>query len=814
MQQLAAEVKAILPSTKVSYAADWSEYFGYQPGDGSNDVYFHLDSLWAASSVDFIGVDNYMPLSDWRDGDGHLDATAGNLSIYDTTYLKSNIAGGEGYDWYYASAGQRNSQTRTVISDGTYGKPWVFRYKDLKSWWSNAHFNRPGGIQSGVATSWLPQSKPFWFTEAGCPAIDKGTNGPNVFVDAKSSENALPPFSGGQQDDLIQNRYVKSLQGYWSLSGSQNPVSTVYAAPMVNAQRIFYWAWDARPYPAFPVRTDIWADGVNVGRGHWLNGRMGAVDLADLVSAIASRFDFSQTETGDIAGLVDGFIIDRPLSGREALEGLLQGFAIDAVESDGLLKFRPRRKLPTATIDLLNLAEVAADRPLLSQTRAQETDLPRAIRLAYIESGLDYRAAAVSQQKPGTASAREIGLNLPVAVSQSLAQARADVALEESWVQRARANFSLPPSKLAHEPGDVLTVAGQQFRLQAITDGVLRQCEAVNHEQAVYDPPPASPRQANVQASPVYGQPFALLLDLATTAGAGGSAPWVAAYASPWPGRLALLKQSSVASYTFNRFVEAQSTAGQLSAPLAQGLPGRLDFSNAIEVTMGFGAVASVNEDELLGGSNLAAIGTPATGFEIIQFQTATLIGVNSYRLTGLLRAQAGTAEEMLATRPAGEYFILLNGAVVQADVASDVAALPSTWRIGPQGLDHGHPAYRQMELASALRSLRPLAPVHARARRETMGVTISWLRQTRSDGDSWEYAEVPLAETIESYKADILNGSAIVRSFNTTTPQIFYADGDMTIDFGAVQSSLTFRVAQISAATGIGTTLQRTLNV
>ncbi|MEZ5884820.1 MAG: glycoside hydrolase TIM-barrel-like domain-containing protein [Paracoccaceae bacterium] len=60
--QLAADVRAILgPECKIGYAADWSEYFGYQPGNG--DRFFHLDPLWASPDVDFVGIDNYMPLS-------------------------------------------------------------------------------------------------------------------------------------------------------------------------------------------------------------------------------------------------------------------------------------------------------------------------------------------------------------------------------------------------------------------------------------------------------------------------------------------------------------------------------------------------------------------------------------------------------------------------------------------------------------------------------------------------------------------------------------------------------------------------------
>jgi hypothetical protein len=65
---LAAEVRTLVGlQTKISYASDWSEYFGYQPQDGSGDRYFHLDPLWADYNIDFIGIDNYMPLSDWRE---------------------------------------------------------------------------------------------------------------------------------------------------------------------------------------------------------------------------------------------------------------------------------------------------------------------------------------------------------------------------------------------------------------------------------------------------------------------------------------------------------------------------------------------------------------------------------------------------------------------------------------------------------------------------------------------------------------------------------------------------------------------------
>lgn len=57
LKALAADVRALLgPEVKLTYAADWSEYFGYASPEG--DRFFHLDPLWADPEIDFIGIDN------------------------------------------------------------------------------------------------------------------------------------------------------------------------------------------------------------------------------------------------------------------------------------------------------------------------------------------------------------------------------------------------------------------------------------------------------------------------------------------------------------------------------------------------------------------------------------------------------------------------------------------------------------------------------------------------------------------------------------------------------------------------------------
>jgi GTA TIM-barrel-like domain/Putative phage tail protein len=461
--QLASDVRSILgPSTKISYGADWSEFFGHQPADGSGDVYFHLDPLWASSDIDAVGIDLYWPLSDWRDGVAHADYQAGSRSIYDLDYLHANVAAGEGYDWYYASDSDRQSQTRTPISDGAAGKPWVYRYKDLKSWWSNQHFDRPGGIEANQPTDWVPQSKPIWFTETGCPAIDKGANQPNVFTDPKSSESASPYFSNGARDDLMQRRYVDAIIGAFDPSNDRyvpdaNPVSSQYGGRMVDVDRIYIYVWDSRPYPAFPHNTDVWGDGENWHVGHWLTGRLANQPLSDLVAQILLDYGFVNFDADQLSGTVAGYQIDRLMAPRDALQPLSLAYFFDARESHGQIVFAQRGlHSSVGQFSSSDLVETKPNAPLLTLTRAQETELPASAKVRYLSNRKGYQQAVSEARRLTGASGRVAQADLPIVFEPDLATMIAERWLNESWTSREHAAFTLPPSRVDVEPGDAV----------------------------------------------------------------------------------------------------------------------------------------------------------------------------------------------------------------------------------------------------------------------------------------------------------------------------------------------------------------------
>lgn len=821
LKELAEDVKAVLGSgTKVTYAADWTEYFGHQPQDGSGDVYFHLDPLWSSTDIDAVGIDCYWPLADWRDGRAHLDYLSGTRSVYDFDYLAANVAAGEGYDWYYASDADRVQQVRTPITDGS-GKPWVFRYKDVRNWWLNQHYNRPGGIEQGSPTAWLPQSKPIWFMEIGCPATDKGANQPNVFVDPKSSENALPYFSAGRRDDLMQRRYIQAMIGAFT-PGSEvyvsdsNPLSTVYGGRMVDPERIFVYCWDARPYPAFPFSLDVWGDGENWRLGHWLNGRLSGVPLGDLVQTLLQSQEFYRGDTDRLEGIVPGYVIDRPMSARDAIQPLSLAFFFDAIESSDRIAFRHRgAEDPLVTLDDAQIVETKPQAPLVTLKRSQETDLPASAKISYISGTTNYAQSVAEARRLVGASGRLARAELPIVMEAEQAAAVAESWLFEAWASREQATFAVPPSGLAIEPGDVVELRRENitrtFRIVEVADAGARALEARSINPEVYNPVEGPTRGVRGTVPVASGVPELAFLDLPLLDGSRpAGAGYVAAVQDPWPGGLALYGSPEDTGFRLRGLLPGPAVMGATIDPLPAGPASRVDYATKLQVEISGGELSSVTRAQLLAGANAAALKGQGGLWEVFQFETATLVSEGIYELTGLLRGQAGTESaiaEVGTSIAAGARFVLLNNAVTVVDLAVDEIRLPYQWRFGPASRDLADASYGQSEHAFAGLGLRPLSPVHVRGIRNGSGdLTLSWIRRTRVGGDSWDTFEVPLAEDFERYEIDILadNGS-VARTLSADVTSLTYPAADQIADFGHLRDPCPVLVMQLSALFGRG---------
>jgi GTA TIM-barrel-like domain/Putative phage tail protein len=802
LRVLAGDVRAILgPGVKISYAADWSEYSGYQR-DGNR--YFHLDPLWADANVDFVGIDNYMPISDWRDGEDHADAGWG--SIYNLDYLKANVAGGEGFDWYYNGPEGEAAQRRLPITDGAYGEPWVYRYKDLKSWWSLAHHERIGGVRSGVPTAWVPGSKPIRFTEYGCAALDKATNEPNKFLDPKSSESSLPKYSNGRRDDLIQQQYLRAMNMFWA-DVANNPVAVSYAGRMLDMGRSYVWAWDSRPFPAFPGNQALWSDGGNYRRGHWLNGRAMAQSLAGVVLEICERSGAAVPDVSGLHGLVKGYATADLSSARAALQPLMLVHGFDAIERDGVLSFRMRDGRVTGVIAADGLAETEEFAGTIEAARTPDAEVAGQVRLTFLEAEGSYELRQADASLPD-AEARGVA-QTDVALLMTGAEARvvAERWLAEARVARDGARFALPPSALAFGPGDVLELDAQRYRVDRVERGDHQIIDAVRIEAGVYRPSDAAEERVVLRgfAAPVPVYPLFLDLPL-LTGDEVPHAPHIAVTARPWPGAVGVWLSDSDDGYVLNKTLPSPSVVGVTETAMPAAQPGVWDRGPALRVRLaGRGSLATATESAVFSGANALAIGDgSADRWEVLQFRDAVLVGPSTYELSHRLRGQAGSDGVMPSSWPAGSTVVLLNRNVRQLDLASSARGVEKHVRIGALTRGPSDPAAVLKVAAFEGVGLRPYPVCHmARGLNGDGSVNLSWVRRTRIDGDGWQLAEVPLGEEVHEYALRVRVGGTVVREVRVSQPEWAYSLADQTADgaLGAHQ----IEVAQMSARFGPG---------
>lgn len=819
---LAAAVRQILcPSTKIGFAAGPETWHSHHPAPG--EVRFPLDPLWADANVDFIGVEAYWPLADWRDGDDHLDAALWPAP-QDRGYLAANVAGGEGYDWRYLSDADRAAQVRTPVLDlaeGIEAEAWLYRPKDIVGWWSNSHVPRVGGVAQ-TPTAWIPRSKPIRFTAIGAPAVDRAANEPDALRAPMAADARLPWFSRGWRDDASQRSVIEALLGHWSAPG-MNPVSPQTGAPMLDAANSAASFWDTRPYPAYPEATDLWPDATTWRTGHTLSGRLGSVSLAALVRSLCQRAGLpeEQIDVSGLWGAVEGHVITALESPRTSITVLARHFGFDAVESEGRIRFLMRGRAPAAPVssdDMVTGASGGAE--VFELTRAQETELPLALKWQIARADEDYDSALVEARRVTVTAARITAEAFPLAVPPEEAERRCRRALMEAWTGRESAAFRLPPSRLALDPGDVLrfTHDGRDIdlRILSLADSTARGLEALVQDRTLHDLPPGAARPAALARPLVFGAPEVAFLDLPQLSETEiDHQPLIAADARPWPGTLAVWRSASSDGFSLIQTLGARARMGVLGEDLGQGPVGRFDHANALVVDLASGTLESVTDLALFSGANALALETGPGHWEIIQAGTAELVAPGRYRLTRLLRGQRGTEQAMGNPTLAGARIVLLDATLTRLPIALGDLGLPWLWRVGPAALPFTDPSFAAAEFTPKGVGLRPFAVAQVEdpgLRGRVPGdLTLRWIRADRAlVADSWEAVEVPMSEASEAYEVDILgpDGSSVVRVLTANQPQALYSASDQITDRGALLApgdSLTIRIFQLSALLGRG---------
>jgi hypothetical protein len=335
----------------------------------------------------------------------------------------------------------------------------------------------------------------------------------------------------------------------------------------------------------------------------------------------------------------------------------------------------------------------------------------------------------------------------------------------------------------------------------------MQMLDAVRIEPEVYVPSEFEDESGSLKAFVPPTPVLPLFMDLPLLSGDEvPHAPHVAVTAKPWPGTVAVYDSASDANYSLNQIISRRAVIGTTQNVLPAAKSGLIDNGESLQVQLITGQLESVTWDAVLSGSNLAAIGDGTAGnWEVFQFQDAELIAPDTYLLTKRLRGQTGTDALMPSDWPVGSYFVLLNSAPSQIELASSNRNVARHYRIGSARRGYDDPSYSHLIEAFAGNGLRPYSPAHLIAKVQANDdLNVSWIRRTRIDGDSWELSDVPVGEESEAYVVRVFVAGALVREESVNDPAWSYPLASR-VDDGIVGSLATIAVAQVSARFGNG---------
>jgi hypothetical protein len=528
-----------------------------------------------------------------------------------------------------------------------------------------------------------------------------------------------------------------------------------------------------------------------------------------LTNAGYASSDYDVTALADVP--IDGFVLANPMAAAAALTPLQVFEPFDLVESDTQLKAVKRGQ--AAAVAIPDSESCATDKltpeplPSREQTRLQELDLPVEVTIDYLDASRDYEIGSQRARRSATRGARTMAkVNLPIVCTAERAKQIAEERLFTAWAERDHARVRWSRRWLAVGPGDVVDLGDRLMRVMQVkqtgglldVQGTLVASSSITSAAQADGGVPADHAGILPVASTLYLMDLPLLRAADDQPGVYAAVSGIAG----WPGA-SLWRAADGVNYSDMAAFSTAATAGIATTALPNCPSWFMDCASTVNVQMLQGILASCGAADLLNGANAAMLGS-----EIIQFQTATLIGPGLYALSNLLRGRRGT-ESTTGTHVVGEQFVLLT----QGSVQFIPALLTDRNRNYEfRALSNGQALCDAVDtnFTYALMTLQPFSPVYVAGSRSSgtgSDLTITWIRCARKNGDWIDYVDVPLDEPVELYDVEIMNGSVVMRTFSSVPTALqVYSAAQQTADWGgSIPAHYTVNVYQISSRYGRG---------
>jgi hypothetical protein len=558
----------------------------------------------------------------------------------------------------------------------------------------------------------------------------------------------------------------------------------------------------------------------------WLGDLLGDMALSDIVANICARAGLTsgQYDVTQLTDRVRGYGLTNHSITRANLAPLMATYFFDAVDADGLIKFVKRGSNAVGAIAFADLGASTQvgdtqNTDPITEVISQEVDLPRSLSLTYPGLNSDYNPNTQRAFRAVTRSNKDAIMNAPIVLSDDDALMRSQTMLWSAWIGRKSFSFSTRLGYLLYEPGDVMTLNGDDgetytvrlVRCQYDGQGALV-WSAVLEEPDIYPSPNYTvaggpPSGFNAQAVGYSGPTALVVLDVPPLRDSDTSQGlYLAAcgYSDTWPGCVVDVSRDGL-SYSDLLRITSASPIGYVSAAPGNFFGGNQpDELNSITVVLYSGTLASVSYADFLAGLSAAYMGG-----ELFFFRNATQTGPNTYVLTGLLRGRVGT-EWAMGAHAVGEQFVFLDPTRIAA-MPLNLSDIGATLYFEPHLLNlFLTQAVTPTTDVPAVARVKPLSPVlfvagHGSAS-SVSDISLSWIRRARVNAQWNDGADVPLDESAETYTLNILNGSTVVRTVTVSAATAYtYTAANITADGFSAGNTIAFTVQQNSDQGVIG---------
>jgi hypothetical protein len=701
-----------------------------------------------------------------------------------------------------------------------------------------------GDVSAGATT---PTLQGVWFdysddtlviTVAGAGSAVIGYSGFSTFKWAPGGavvwaqvNHALPGGHDGRGD------MGRVLGAYWGMAGNlylqAASGDTIVNATGTDFQNL-YWLDERQAVIGY---TSSSAPVTSIAK-RYLN-RLAAVDLsvADVIEAIAMRAGMAETDI-DVSAIDEplrGYVLARPMSARDAIAPLAAYVQADAAEIDDVLTFVPRGGAVAATIAYDDMIREDPSASVLEEQRAQDAELPREVTVRYLDIERGWEQNAQSWRRPVSptptvSSAAVAAIDLPIPLVADEAKTVAKIMCVATWRERTRMTVSVGPQHARLVPTDAVTIEtrdGASIRARVLNTQLganwITRIECTTEDAAAYSLT-ATGDNGSGWVESVIPMPYAVRLMLPDMAlpydgddmGQEGLREYAFAgsYTSGAFRGASVYRSPDASAWSELGFVDTSATWGALvETPGEPATPWTWDEVNTLEVRLEEGDLESATAAEVLTWANLGALVSPDGQAELVQWRDATALGGGRYSLSGLLRGRRGT-EDLIASRAAGNTFILIDGQALLFNSGTSLAAATFYHRAVTL-YDTVETAPATVAKSARGRAEKPYAPAQiAGARDGGDNLTITWLRRTRVGGE-WlnGTGTVPVSEDAEAYEVEIMDGDDVVRTITgLSSPTAPYSAANQTTDFGSPQSSVAVRVYQISGIVGRGVAAEATV--